>query len=110
MSPDSLNTPTELPLWTENDSQEAPPEGGEWEPFLGLPAPATPESEYMKLRLWNQEYSLTPTMAKLALKRTFKSALLVLKVSLLRRRLLMVADSVRRPRRCLGYMAGRRTL
>lgn len=81
-------TPTELPVWTDNDGKDDDAPSSVREPFLRLPAPsglddAPHDPEYAKLRLWSQEYRLTRSTAKLALKRTIKSALLVLKVSLL---------------------------
>lgn len=85
---DSLpETPTELPLWTESDSKETAPlvEDEHKGESLGLPSPfdseeTTHEFEYLKLRLWNQEYAMTRSTIKLALKRTAKSLLLVWKV------------------------------
>ena len=80
-------TPTELPLWTENDSQEQQSaEDDKQEPLLELPAPAPPhgkphEFEYIKLRLWNMDYPLTQTTAKFVLRKSIKVVLLVLKVS-----------------------------
>ncbi|GJE86683.1 serine/threonine protein kinase-like protein [Phanerochaete sordida] len=78
-------TPTELPLWTESDSVQETSGDDAKEPFLGLPAPSEarnspPEFEYMKLKVWNQEYRVTKRTAMVALKRTIKSLLLVWKV------------------------------
>ena len=83
--------PTELPLWTDGDSKET--ERGSSaladDPTRRLPAPTldaeepTAEFEYLKLRIWNQEYPLTRSTMRIALMRTFKSVLLVMKVRLL---------------------------
>jgi hypothetical protein len=86
----SLPTPTELPLWTESDSKEktTDPEDNSKDAPLGLPASLENEElhrefEYIKLRLWNQEYRVTQSTTRTALKRTIKSLLLVLKVCIL---------------------------
>lgn len=82
-------TPTELPLWTESDSGQEPAATEEEEkgPFLGLPAPSEhddpdkrAEFEYVKFKLWRQEYRWTRSTTRVALKRTIKSLLLVWKV------------------------------
>ena len=86
--PSPPQTPTELPIWTESDSKEKthPTEDEPRDRPSDLPVPFNSreeprEIEFMKLKIWNQEYPVTKSTILTALKRTLKSLVLVLKVN-----------------------------